>query len=80
MGVPADELTTTVAQWNECCENGKDIFFHRPADTLTPVCLLYTSRAHGHEEQRILGREHADDDGQNERDGAPCLLYTSRCV
>lgn len=37
MGVPADELTTTVAQWNECCENGKDIFFHRPADTLTPV-------------------------------------------
>ncbi len=37
MGVPADELKTTVDQWNECCANGKDIFFHRPANTLTPV-------------------------------------------
>lgn len=37
MGVPADELQTTVDQWNECCENGKDVYFHRPAKTLTPV-------------------------------------------
>ena len=37
MNVPADELKTTVDQWNECCANGKDIFFHRPASTLTPV-------------------------------------------
>ena len=37
MGVPADELTTTVNQWNECCDNGVDVYFHRPAKTLTPV-------------------------------------------
>lgn len=37
MGVPADELATTVNQWNECCDNGVDVYFHRPAKTLTPV-------------------------------------------
>lgn len=35
--VPVDELKTTVDQWNECCANGKDIYFHRPASTLTPI-------------------------------------------
>lgn len=37
MEVPVDELTTTVRQWNECCANGKDIYFHRPESTLVPV-------------------------------------------
>lgn len=37
MEVPVEELVTTVDQWNECCENGKDIFFHRPESTLVPV-------------------------------------------
>ncbi|MEG0376445.1 MAG: FAD-binding protein [Raoultibacter sp.] len=37
MGVPVEELVTTVDQWNECCANGKDIFFHRPESTLVPV-------------------------------------------
>lgn len=37
MNVPVDELTTTVDQWNECCANGKDIYFHRPEKTLTPI-------------------------------------------
>lgn len=37
MEVPVEELTTTVTQWNECCDNGKDIFFHRPESTLFPV-------------------------------------------
>ncbi len=36
-GMPADELTTTVDQWNECCEKGNDIFFHRPAKYMEPV-------------------------------------------
>ena len=37
MEVPVDELKTTVDQWNECCANGKDVYFHRPEKTLTPV-------------------------------------------
>ncbi|MEG2369327.1 MAG: FAD-binding protein [Raoultibacter sp.] len=37
MNVPAEELVATTNQWNECCANGKDIFFHRPTNTLTPV-------------------------------------------
>ncbi|MEG0217840.1 MAG: FAD-binding protein [Raoultibacter sp.] len=37
MKVPADELATTVQQWNDCCAQGKDIFFHRPESTLVPV-------------------------------------------
>ena len=37
MEVPSDELVETVEFWNECCENGKDIAFHRSADALTPV-------------------------------------------
>ena len=37
INVPVDELVTTVNQWNECCANGEDIFFHRPASKLTPV-------------------------------------------
>lgn len=35
--IPADELTKTVSQWNECCEKGEDIYYQRPADTLVPV-------------------------------------------
>lgn len=35
--VPADELQTTVEQWNQCCAEGKDIFFFRPEDTLNPI-------------------------------------------
>lgn len=35
--VPADELTATVAQWNEFCDNGRDLAFYRPSDTLTPI-------------------------------------------
>lgn len=37
MEVPVDELATTVDQWNECCANGKDVYFHRPESTLVPV-------------------------------------------
>lgn len=37
IGVPAEELSKTVEQWNECCENGEDVYFHRPVSTLTPV-------------------------------------------
>lgn len=37
MEVPAEELKETVELWNECCSKGKDVFFHRPANTLTPV-------------------------------------------
>ena len=37
MEVPVDELVTTVDQWNECCANGKDVYFHRPESTLVPV-------------------------------------------
>ena len=37
MEVPVDELVTTVDQWNECCANGKDAYFHRPESTLVPV-------------------------------------------
>jgi uncharacterized protein with FMN-binding domain len=37
INVPSDELTTTVAQWNECVANGKDIFYFRPDHTLTPI-------------------------------------------
>lgn len=36
-GVPADELKDTVDAWNRSCEEGKDLAFYRPADTLTPV-------------------------------------------
>lgn len=36
-GMPAEELTRTVEQWNECCANGEDVYFHRPANTLTPI-------------------------------------------
>jgi len=37
MGVPAAELIATVSQWNECCANGADVYFHRPAETLQPI-------------------------------------------
>ncbi|NPD30442.1 FAD-binding protein [Eggerthellaceae bacterium zg-1084] len=37
MGVPADELATTVSRWNECCEKGEDIFFQRPAEFMQSV-------------------------------------------
>ncbi len=29
MGVPASELEKTVAFWNECCDRGEDLAFHR---------------------------------------------------
>lgn len=35
--VPADELTKTVAIWNEFCDAGEDKAFYRPADTLNKV-------------------------------------------
>ncbi len=37
VGLPADELVKTVERWNECCANGEDPYFFRPANTLTPV-------------------------------------------
>ena len=37
IGVVPEELETTVDQWNECCAQGKDVYFHRPEQTLTPV-------------------------------------------
>lgn len=37
INVPVDELVTTVAQWNECCANGEDVYFHRPVNKLTPI-------------------------------------------
>lgn len=37
IGVSADELTTTVAEWNSFCDEGEDVAFHRPDDTLTPI-------------------------------------------
>ena len=37
MGVPAEELSETVKVWNSYCEQGKDLSFYRPADTLTPI-------------------------------------------
>lgn len=36
-GILPDELARTVEQWNECCENGEDVYFHRPVGSLTPV-------------------------------------------
>ena len=36
-GLPAEELTKTVERWNECCANGEDPYFFRPANTLTPI-------------------------------------------
>lgn len=35
--VPADELARTVSQWNECCANGEDVYFHRPASKLKAI-------------------------------------------
>lgn len=35
--VPADELRETVNVWNGFCEEGKDIAFFRPADTMTKI-------------------------------------------
>lgn len=35
--VPVDELDKTITEWNECCANGEDIYFHRPAFTLNPI-------------------------------------------
>lgn len=37
MGVPADQLSKTVATWNGFCDNGEDLAFFRPVDTLTPI-------------------------------------------
>ncbi len=35
--VPADELATTVQNWNRSCDEGLDDAFYRPAETLTPI-------------------------------------------
>lgn len=35
--VPAEELVKTVDLWNHWCEQGEDLAFYRPADTLTPI-------------------------------------------
>lgn len=35
--MPVEELTKTIAQWNEFVEKGEDLAFYRPADTLTPI-------------------------------------------
>lgn len=35
--VPTDELTATVAQWNEFCDKGADAAFYRPASTLQHI-------------------------------------------
>lgn len=37
IGVPAEELVRSVEQWDECCTNGEDVYFHRPASTLNPI-------------------------------------------
>jgi succinate dehydrogenase/fumarate reductase flavoprotein subunit len=37
IGTPVNELTKTIAQWNECCANGDDVYFHRPAKYLQPI-------------------------------------------
>lgn len=37
MGVPVEELTNTIAVWNDACAAGDDAQFHRPADTLVPI-------------------------------------------
>ena len=36
-GMPAEELVKTVEQWNECCANGEDVYFHRPAASLRAI-------------------------------------------
>lgn len=35
--VPVEELSATVAQWNDSCEKGADLAFYRPESTLNPV-------------------------------------------
>jgi succinate dehydrogenase/fumarate reductase flavoprotein subunit len=37
MGVPAEQLATTVEQWNAWCELGEDRAQWRPVDSLTPI-------------------------------------------
>lgn len=37
--VPADELVSTVAQWNRLCEEGHDSAFYRPDRTMTPITV-----------------------------------------
>ena len=37
IGLPEGELETTVERYNECCENGEDIYYYRPAEVLIPV-------------------------------------------
>ena len=37
MGVPAEELTATVEQWNQCVKDGKDPYYFRPDHTLTAI-------------------------------------------
>lgn len=39
IGVPADQLAKTVETWNGFCENGEDLAFYRPVDTLTPITI-----------------------------------------
>ncbi len=35
--VPAEELVKTVDLWNQWCDQGEDLAFYRPSDTLTPI-------------------------------------------
>lgn len=37
LGMASSELVTTINQWNDACDAGNDPYFHRPADTLTPI-------------------------------------------
>lgn len=37
VGLPAGELETTVAHWNEMCDNGADLAFYRFSDTLNKI-------------------------------------------
>ena len=49
MGVPADELTRTVDQWNVWCEQGDDLAFYRPQSTLHAIATppFYAMRCQG---------------------------------
>ena len=37
IGVPAEELTATVEQWNQCVADGHDPYYFRPDHTLTAI-------------------------------------------
>lgn len=47
LGMAPSELVTTVNQWNDACDAGNDPYFHRPADTLTPIKHVQRRRQPG---------------------------------